>query len=462
MPLPPSPPSSCDVLVVGAGPAGSACAQWLARGGVDVVLVDQQLFPRDKVCGDGLIPDAHHALERLGVLAEVMAAAQRAQHVGCIGPRGGRVDVPGRLAVLPRKQLDDILKRAAERAGARFFAPWRFDAPLLDGAGDAASVLGARLQSPGAGTHDIRARWVVLATGAVPRALMAAGMCRRHTPSGIALRGYVHHPGLVPQVRALEVVWHKQLRKGYGWIFPCPDGVFNIGVGLAHSHAKQADGRSTMADVNLRDMLATFARIHAPAGALMAGGTVRGDFKGAPLRCSLEGVRYSRPGLLVTGEAAGSTYAFTGEGIGKAMETGLLAADAVLGGQTLAAAAAAHAMPDAPSNMPAVPAVPAVAAISAGPAGPAVHAVHDASAAPTVSSVCATYDAALLALKPRFDLYERANRVNEFPWLADLLIWRARHSPRILRRMEGVLEETGNPGNLVSLRGLTRLFLPLR
>ena len=52
--------------------------------------------------------------------------------------------------------------------------------------------------------------------------------------------------------------------------------------------------------------------------------------------------------------------------------------------------------------------------------------------------------------------------VNDHPWLADLLIWRANRSPRILKRMEGVLEETGNPGNLVSLRGITRLFLPIR
>ena len=65
-------------------------------------------------------------------------------------------------------------------------------------------------------------------------------------------------------------------------------------------------------------------------------------------------------------------------------------------------------------------------------------------------------------MKPRFDLYERANRVNKHPWLADLLIWRAKRSARILRRMEGVLEETGNPGNLVSVRGIVRLFLPIR
>ena len=71
-------PASCDVLVVGAGPAGSAAAQLLARGGLDVVLIDQHVFPRDKACGDGLIPDAHEALRRLGVWDAVMAEASGA------------------------------------------------------------------------------------------------------------------------------------------------------------------------------------------------------------------------------------------------------------------------------------------------------------------------------------------------------------------------------------------------
>jgi len=75
-------PAHCDVLVIGAGPAGSAAAITLARAGLDVVLVDQHPFPRDKVCGDGLIPDAHHACAKLGVLDEVMAQAQAATSSG--------------------------------------------------------------------------------------------------------------------------------------------------------------------------------------------------------------------------------------------------------------------------------------------------------------------------------------------------------------------------------------------
>jgi geranylgeranyl reductase family protein len=399
------------VLVVGAGPAGSACAQQLALAGFKVVLADQHEFPRDKVCGDGLIPDAHTAFGRMGVYQQVMQAAQRATHVACIGPRGGRVDVPGRVAVLPRAELDDILRRAAVSAGARWMAPARFEAPLFDGQ----RVYGARLKC-GDEMHEVRANWVVLATGAVPQALIAADMCERRTPSGVAMRGYVRNPAMVGRITALEVLWHKNLSKGYGWIFPCPNGIFNVGVGLSHSHAASGDGREAMVDVNLHKMFDRFCETYPPAAELVKGGEKLGPLKGAPLRCSLEGARFSRPGLLVTGEAAGATYAFTGEGIGKALETGILAAETIAEGRDTFL---------------------------------------------TDAQLRVRYEGALLALKPRFALYERANYVNDHPWLADLVIWRARRSQRILRRMSAVLEEKGNPGNLVSLRGIVRLFVPI-
>lgn len=402
----PALPTRTQVLIIGAGPAGSAAARWLARAGLDVVMADQHPLGRDKICGDGLIPDAHKALERLGLLERVMAQAQRSGHVRCVGPRGGSIDVPGHLAVLPRKQLDEILNLGAQEAGARFLSPARFEAPLEDAQG---RVRGARFLIEGQ-AHEIEADWVLLATGAVPKALTAAGMCERHTPSGVALRGYVHAPSLVDEIKALEVVWCKPVAPGYGWIFPAPDGHFNIGVGVTDSHRDLA-GKGQKKDVNLRAIFDAFIGYHPMAKRLMAQGQLVGDLKGAPLRCTLKGARWTRPGLLVVGEAAGSTYSFTGEGIGKAMETGLLAAEAIL----------AHRQEDV--------------------------------------AVRASYEEGLRSLQPKYDLYERGNRVNAFPWLADLLIWRARKSPRLLQRMSGVLNETSNPGNLVSVKGLTRLFL---
>ena len=186
-------------------------------------------------------------------------------------------------------------------------------------------------------------------------------------------------------------------------------------MGLADCFSLAGTQRLHMQDVNLRQVFEAFCEIYEPARELMATGTPLGELKGAPLRCSLDGALYSRAGMLATGEAIGSTYDFSGEGIGKAMQTGMLAAASVIKGreQTLADAA-----------------------------------------------VRADYEEGLRALQPRFELYRKASRVNAHPWLADLVIWRARKSQRILRRMSGVLEETANPGNLVSVRGIAKLFLP--
>jgi flavin-dependent dehydrogenase len=115
----------------------------------------------------------------------------------------------------------------------------------------------------------------------------------------------------------------------------------------------------------------------------------------------------------VAGEAAGSTYLLTGEGIGKALETGMLAADTVLRDR-------------------------------AGQLGGAT--LHGA------------YAQRLAELAPRFRLYEQANRVNAHPWLADLVVWRGNHSARLRERMRRVLDETANPGNLLSFKGATRLL----
>ena len=310
----------------------------------------------------------------------------------------------------PRKTLDHVLVRAAQRAGAWLLAPLRFEAPLLDGE----RVVGARLRNDG-GRFDIAARWVVLATGAAAQPLMAAGLCERRTPSGVALRGYVRHPAMAGRINQLQIVWHPRLRGGYGWVFPAPGGLFNVGTGLVGSHAVQGNGKGRMQDVNLRRMLDDFCSVYAPARELMAGGELQGEIKGAPLRCTLRGARWSRPGMLATGEAAGSTYSFSGEGIGKAMETGLLAAEALL-------------------------------AQAGNPQG-----CRD-------DSVRERYEASLRALQPRFDLYETASGVNRHPWLADLVVWRARRSPRILKRLSGVLEETQSPGRLFSWSGITKLM----
>ena len=403
-------PESCDVLVVGAGPAGSAAALTLARAGLDVVLVDQHTFPRDKICGDGLIPDAHRALAELGVLDEVMALAQPACFLRCTSPWGRQLDIEGTLAVLPRKQLDEIICRAAVHAGARMHAPLRLSHLLEEGG----RVVGAQLQQ-GDEHRVLPARWVVLATGAVPEALMNTGMALRQGPSAVALRCYIRNPAMAAEITGLEVLFHRSLAPGYGWIFPCGQGVFNVGVGLVRPAGAKRDVDRGM---NLREMFHKLGGLSDTARRLFKDGEQLGPLKGAPLRCTLEGAQLSRPGLLVTGEAAGSTYALTGEGIGKALETGILAAQAI-----------------------------------------ALGSAHDAQGSVLdEAQVRAHYQSQIDALRPRFGLYERAQAASAKPWMTELLLWRAQHSPRLRRGLSGILNESTDPSRRFSFKDMLRLL----
>ena len=400
-------PATCQVLVVGAGPAGSACARVLAQAGRDVWLVDAQAFPRDKTCGDGLVPDAHAALRRLGVHERVLQAARTALSARCVAPSGRAIDVPGELAVLPRRDLDAILCQAAVEAGVRRVAPARFIAPLHDTSG---RVVGAQVGHGGL-TREVRCNWLVLATGAAPAAVLSAGLCERRTPSAMALRTYIRHPALAAEAPHLRFVWHRRLRGGYGWVFPAPDGLFNIGVGVMDSHSAFAESSAGKRHKvrNLRQLFDEFVAVDAVAGRLVREGEHLGELKGAPLRCDLDGTRWSAPGVLVTGEAAGATYALTGEGIGKALETGIAAAESLI--------------------------------------------AHQGDTA-----VEAGYRQRLEALKPRFRMYRKATSFNHFPSLVSLVIWRAQHSPRILARISDILNERRMPGSLLSWRGFKGLL----
>ena len=398
-------PARTQVLVVGSGPAGSAAARTLALAGARVVLVDAQTFPRDKTCGDGLVPDTHAALRHLGVLDAVLARARPAPSARCVSPNGRHVDVQGELAVLPRRDLDALLCQAAVDAGARHFAPARLVAALRrpDGRLD-----GAVLEHAGQ-RHELRCDWLVLATGAGTAPLRALGLCEREHPSGMAIRCHIRHPGLSEAVGGLRFVWHRRLRGGYGWIFEGPDHVYNIGTGVLDDGQ---DGRRGKPPLNLRRMLEVFGEADPVAGRLLREGERLGDFKGAPLRCDLAGAAWSAPGVLVVGDAVGATYSFTGEGIGKAMETGIAAAEAL--------------------------------------------ATSDADDA----TVQQRYRARLQALAPRFAMYRQAASFNRHPWLADVMVWRARQSPRIRAKLGEILNEQRLPRSLLTLRGLRSMLTP--
>jgi menaquinone-9 beta-reductase len=388
-------PPTCDVLVVGAGPAGTAAARALARGGLDVVLTDRSAFPRDKICGDGLIGDALGALDALGIRARVLSEAVLADELRLYPPDGKYASVRGRLACIPRQRLDAILLDAAIEAGARFLPSMSATSAIE---GDEA-VAGARFHNNG-GAIDIHARLTLLATGANATALDAFGLSAPMKPAGAAGRAYFDAPPEVARRFAhLTIAYCQDWCPGYGWIFPGPGNRLNLGVGIFG-----ADGK------RLRAFWEYFQTRFEPAAEIVRASQRVSDFRGAPLRTGLAGAQLGRPGLLVLGDAASMTYPGTGEGIGKAMESGLLAAD-------LVARALAGAVPMA-----------------------TVHAEYGAE-----------FRRRFLR---RYQAYQVAQSCAARPWLVNFLARRANASRFMREQLEALIDERGEASDLFSIRGL--------
>jgi geranylgeranyl reductase family protein len=308
-----------DLLVIGAGPAGSAAARTAALQGLSVALVDRAEFPRDKVCGDGLIADALQAIAALGLSSRVRSRATTVSGVQLYAPNGSLVPLRGECLCVPRQILDDTLREAAVEAGATFLAPFKALEPVVENA----VVTGARFRHQHT-RHEatISARLTLLATGAAAEPLVKFGVCRRTEASATAARVYVNVPsGVASSLRDLVISFDASICPGYGWIFPSTDSTLNIGVGFFYDAWRLPVSR------NVRTLLDAFLSTFPPAAELVRQATSISPLRGAPLRTAMAGATFARAGLLVIGEAAGLTYSLTGEGIGKAMESGMLAAD---------------------------------------------------------------------------------------------------------------------------------------
>jgi len=317
-----------DVLIVGAGPAGSALAHFLARQGRDVLLMDKSPFPRDKTCGDGLTPRALAVLRTMGLLDTVAAAGCRINGIHIFSPDGTKVsapipargDLPQYLVVLPRFQLDDLLRQEAVAAGAAYGD--RLEAVDVVREGD--QIVGVRARGPD-GEREVRARYTVLATGASTALVERAGLLSWEALFGRAARGYYHGIGELSDY--IEFHLESVPLPGYGWVFPISATAANVGAGYFVRPGQPALRNSP------RQVLDDFLANPLMAGRV-AGARVEGPIKGYPLRFDFPTARLAFPGLLLIGEAAGMVNPLTGEGIDYALESAEVAAGAL--GEALA------------------------------------------------------------------------------------------------------------------------------
>jgi len=314
-----------DVVVVGGGPAGSACAYWLARAGRDVLVVERKRFPREKTCGDGLTPRAVRQLADMGLEPAIAAAHHRYDGLRAMG-HGITLELtwpehpefPSHGYVVRRRDLDTLVAERAVGAGADLWQGAEATTPLMEGG----LVTGALVRRDGAEPEEVRARYVVVADGANSRFGRALGTSRnRRWPQGMAIRCYyeseLHDDPWIESCLDLRNREGNSL-PGYGWVFPVGDGTVNVGVGLLSTYR---DWRSVNTSVLMEEFAAT-----APAWWGLSPGTRVSQPTGGRLPMGGSVGPNVGPTWVVIGDAAGSINPFNGEGIDYAYETARLAA----------------------------------------------------------------------------------------------------------------------------------------
>ena len=319
-----------DVVVVGAGPSGSAAAAWAARSGRDVLLIDACEFPRDKACGDGLTPRAVAELRALG-LGDWLDG--RIRHHGLrMAGYGADVEVrwPGKSfpmtsSAVPRTELDDRIREVAADSGAAM----ALGRKCVDVARDSAGRVEAVILADGS---RVGCRWLIVADGArSPLGRILGRQWHQQTVYGVAARAYLASPRADEPWISSDLELRSadgQVLPGYGWIFPLGNGQVTIGVG-ALATAKRP------AEVALRPLLRHYADLKRSAWGFTGQPQAHASAL-LPMGGAVSGV--AGENWMLIGDAAACVNPLNGEGIDYGLETGRLAAQMLDSGEPATAA----------------------------------------------------------------------------------------------------------------------------
>lgn len=339
-----------DALVVGAGPSGSAAAYHLARAGARVLLMDRWEFPRDKACGDGIVPPAVAELALLGVTeADLAGQFQRIEHAETFWPGaqvfsaplldqqivGGEegAALPPSGFVAPRLAFDDLLRRRALDAGADFFGG--FHAQALDWSAEDEIGVTGQLQS--GEMLRLRARYLIAADGSSSRLarLIQQEAEWRGTLAGdplppaddacraTAMRAYLPTAGRQKPTGLQFYFERDDPTMLYFWIFPLADDQMNVGVIAIHAELRADQQQGIRSD--LRGRLNAFLARYGYDPALLQA------VRAAPIAMGLHGACLAGPRAVCVGDAACLVSPLLAEGISEALASGRLAAQAIIG-----------------------------------------------------------------------------------------------------------------------------------
>ncbi len=309
---------TADVVVVGAGPAGAAAAISLARAGREVVVVDKATFPRDKCCGDGITALALRLSERLGLDPATIPSWTPIGGATVSGPSGHaiRFPLPGgpgiHAAVARRVEYDAAMVDLARRAGAT----------VLEGhAVRGAAESDDRVTLDVDGLGRVQSRYVVAADGMWSPMRKALGLgVPGYRGEWHAFRAYFDNVSPEAQ-HELRVWFEADLLPGYAWSFPAGPGAANFGFGI------QRGGKVAVGEMGqLWDRLLERPTIRDFLG---ADAVAEARHTAWPIPARIDSMPRTGRRTFFVGDAAAATDVMTGEGIGQALLTGLLAAEAI-------------------------------------------------------------------------------------------------------------------------------------
>lgn len=384
-----------DVVIIGAGPAGAIAAVHLAAADHKVLLLDKEQFPREKICGDGLLPSALRCLDTAGLDQGVREHGFVMHQASLFSPSRINVEVPGTYITLKRYLLDTMVARHAVEAGA-VFACGNVDQIVVE-ADESVSFSIKKSEK------KYKARIAIVATGAQVGLLKKTGRFAAKPPGGFALRCYVQSAF---DLDHMVISVDKDIAPGYAWIFPMGKHEYNMGCCAVHKYVADPP-------LNLKKVYHNFVNEFPLARKLMQNGAITGPLRGAAMRGAFEGVHpYIKGPIIVTGESIGTTLPFPGDGIGKAMESGELAAEIV----------------------------------------------HTALASGDLEKLRAYSERLSNDFKPRYRAYQIAQAWIAKPWLADFIFRRAQKSKYLTDMFSGIIAETHTPTDIFSIKGVFKSF----
>lgn len=315
-----------DVIVAGAGPAGSSTAFHLAKRDVRVLLVDKAVFPREKICGDGIAPRAVRTLYKMGLQERLDGEFNKFHGFRFAG--AGRALVENKIPPTPRFpdhgyiirriDLDDILMNHARDNGAEVWEGCKVTGPLFEGG----RVVGVKALRDGREV-EVTAKVIVGADGPHSPLGRAMGLLVDDPLYlGVSVRQYFE--GVEDIGDFLEVYPEKVVSPGSGWVFPVNrEGLANVGVGAMLYHIKRDR-------INLRRFMEALINDAPHVAPKLRNARPVTPLRGELLRVGLGASRVECPGMILVGDAASMTNPVSGEGITYALETGEMAAEHIL------------------------------------------------------------------------------------------------------------------------------------